>query len=116
MLQKETVMETNRTNDRFRDSNAAPVAIVAAVVIALTSVTCVAGTLACHASARSKGTTTVAASSSRVQHGFATVAHQTQLTRTSASTNKRPGAETGTIEAPRECDLRQGIDSACIFN
>jgi hypothetical protein len=109
-------METNRTNDRFRDSNAAPVAIVAAVVIALTSVTCVAGTLACHASARSKGTTTVAASSGRVQPGFVTVAHKTRLPRAAASTNERSGAETGTIEAPRECDLRQGIDSACIFN
>lgn len=109
-------METNKTTDGFRDTNAAPVAIVAAVVIALTAVTCVAGTLASHASARAKGATTVAVSSGRVQPGLATKSRQMPLPRTAPAANRRSGAETGAIEAPRECDLRQGIDSACIFN
>jgi hypothetical protein len=108
-------MDTKRTFDRFRDSNAAPVAIVAAVVIALTDVTCVAATVANHGSVRSQGATTVAATSGRFQPRFVGVIHKVQSPK-AAPANERRGAETGTIEAPRECDLRNGIDSACTFN
>ena len=109
-------METKRTCDPFRESNAALVAIVAAVVIALTAVTCLADTVANHGSVRAKGATTVAASSGRIQPRFASVVHRVQSPKAAPFANERRGAETSTIEATRECDLRNGIDSTCIFN
>jgi len=109
-------MAMNWIGRQLSDSNAAPVIIVVAVVLALTTVVCAADTLAAHSSARTRLATGFDHTSGRVQIARAVNARHSRVSIAKSIANNPPDVAHAAIETPRECDLHKGIDSACTFN
>jgi hypothetical protein len=106
-------METNTTRHHFGHRDVTPVVKVAAVLLGLAVLGYVAVTQGQHASPLPKVAPVVAAESGKVD-----VKYTIEVPDAEWLTNAVPALEEkrGAIDAPRECDLRKGIDTACIFN
>jgi len=114
MLLKEIVMETNRASQQFGQRKTSQALKMAAVLLGVIVFSYLAGTLG-----RYPFSHWTAASPIVVEHaanGPVSEATDLNLTVPASPTSDSQAEKQGTSDLPRECDLRQGIDSACIFN
>jgi hypothetical protein len=102
----------NRTSHYFDRRDVAPVGKIAAVVLGLAFLGYVAGTQGEHPSP-----TPMAASAVAPEGGRADARPAIEVLEAESLTHLSPALDEnfGVIDAPRECRLDAGIDSACIF-
>jgi hypothetical protein len=109
-------MATNRASHQFGRRNAAPAVKIAAVVLGLTALGYLAGTLGEYPFPHSKAASAVAIEYEKVDTGPASGVPDSRVSTPASPASDVHDETRGANDLPRECDLRHGIDSACIFN
>jgi hypothetical protein len=116
MQRKENIMAMNKTRDQFDQRNSARVAKFAAVVLGVVVFGYLAGTLGQYSLPHSNAVSAVAIERANADTGPASEAPEMRLSMPSLSATDPRAENEGATALPRECDLSNGIDSACIFN
>jgi len=109
-------MATIRTNHRFGRRNPARAVKITAAVLGLTALGYLAGTLGEYPFPHSKAASAVAIEHEKVDIGPASGAPDLRMSTAASPASDVHDEERGANDLPRECDLRRGIDSACIFH
>ena len=109
-------MAMNKTCDRFDQRNSVRVVKFAAVVLGVIVFGYLAGTLGQYPFPHSNAASAVMIEYANADSGPASGAPEMRLSKPALSAIDPSAENEGAKGLPRECDLRQGIDSACLFN
>jgi hypothetical protein len=113
---EENIMAMNKARDQFDQRNSFRVARFAAVVLGVIAFSYLAGTLGQYPFPHSNAASAVAVEHANVDTGPASRAPDLRSSMPASSATDPRAENEGAKGLPRECDLRQGIDSTCIFN
>jgi hypothetical protein len=109
-------MAMNKTRGRFDQRNSVHLARFAAVVFGVIAFSYLAGTLGQYPFPHSNAASSVAVEHANADTGPASGAPDLRSSMPASAVSDPHAEKQGANDLPRECDLRQGIDSACIFN
>jgi hypothetical protein len=113
---EENIMAMNKARDQFDQRNSFRVAKFAAVVLGVIAFSYLAGTLGQYPFPHSNAASSVAVEHVNADTGPASGARELRSSMPASAASDPHAEKQGASDLPRECDLRRGIDSACIFN
>jgi hypothetical protein len=116
VFRKEFIMATNRTSRQFGRRNAVEASKMAAVALGVIVFGYLAGTLGQYPFPQSNAASAIAGERGNAESGPASGAPDSRVSVSEPSASEPHTGKQGASDLPRECDLRRGIDTACIFN
>ena len=109
-------MATKRASRQFGRRNAVEASKMVAVALGVIVFGYLAVTLGQYPFPHTNAASAIAIDRGNTESGPASGALDSRLSPSAASVSEPHAKTQGTSELPRECDLRRGIDSACLFN